>query len=278
LGVPAVLFTGTFGKGKKKMGKHAILGASKSEIWLNCPGAPALWEKVKELIAAGKLQVKESEYAAEGTEAHELLQKWATHYRDKSGAFIFPKNTPEDMKPAVKVAIDDLKKRWAPGSHKELVIEQEVSLEPLGLPDMFGTMDIGIVEAFGTLEAADYKHGRGVKVEIFKETALGYKLINTQLIYYALGLAALYDFNFKDVLLKIIQPRCAQGLPISEVKITIKELISYIDLFKKGVARTKQKGAKRCAGSWCRFCEAKPICEEGKGKYRNDARNDFDSL
>ena len=250
---------------------HAELGASNSEIWINCPGAPTLWREAPEK--------PESPYAVEGTKAHDLGEKWLTHYRDKTGAFIFPKNTPEDMKAAVGWWISEVKKAWTPGSHKDLVIEDTVYLrcvDPSG--SMFGRIDTGIVEHFGTLESIDYKHGRGVKVEVYKETALGVKLLNTQLVYYALALAEKYDFNFRDVILKIIQPRCEQGQKISAVRVSMKELTSYIDLFKRAVERTQSKYAKRQAGPWCRFCKAKPICKEGQGKFRSDSRSDFEEL
>jgi hypothetical protein len=256
---------------------HAKLSASGSEIWLNCPGSVALSEKAP--------PQKESPYAVEGTGAHSLLEAWLTHTRDKTGAFVFPKKVVCDDKgkkidvtpgmiQAVRVCIDDVKKSRK--LHHDLVIEKKVYLtcvDPSG--NMHGTLDLGIVEDFGTLEITDYKHGSGVKVELFKESASGHRSLNTQLVYYALAFAEEYGFNFKDVILKIVQPRCAQGTPISQVKVPMKELLSYIDLFKKGVERTKRKDAKRFAGPWCRFCKAKPICKESQGGYRTDARGDF---
>lgn len=249
---------------------HAKLAASNSDIWVNCAGAPALWERAPEK--------PESPYAVEGTEAHELHEAWLRHYRDKMGAFVFPKkfaNRPE-MQAAVKVSIDEIKKSWSPGCGKELVIEDKVYLtcvDPSG--EMYGTVDASVVEHFGTLEVDDYKHGKGVKVEAFKETASGLKMPNTQLVYYALALAEKFDFNFRDVVLKIIQPRCGQGSPVSSVRLSMRELLEYIDLFKRAADRTRQKNARRQPGPWCRFCRAKPICKEGQGGYRTNAREDF---
>jgi CRISPR/Cas system-associated exonuclease Cas4 (RecB family) len=251
--------------------QHAELSASSSEIWTNCAGAPALWKNAP--------PEKESIYAMEGTEAHELLEIWARHVRDKTGAFTFPPKFSKNpaMIAAVRVAIDDIKKSWNPGCGKELVIEEKVylkSVDPTG--GMYGYMDLAIVEHFGTLEASDYKHGQGVRVDVYKETASGIKMLNPQLVYYVLALAEKYDFNFKDVILKIIQPRFSQShAPIRAVRVTIKELMGYIELFKRAVDRTKQKNAKRSAGPWCRFCKAKSICTEGNNGYRTDSRSDF---
>jgi hypothetical protein len=246
---------------------HAKLGASTSEIWLNCAGAPNLWEKAP--------PQKESAYAHEGTAAHDLLEKWARHIRDKSGAFIFPKTSSPGMREAVRVCIDDLKTSWTPKAKKDLVIEKKVSLSEFVAPDMFGTVDLGVVQHFGTLEVTDYKHGSGVKVDIYKESASGSRLLNTQLVYYALGLAYEYHWNFRDVILKIVQPRFDKDAPIKSVRVTMDELYLYVDLFKRGVERTMRRDARRTAGPWCRFCKAKTICKEGQGGYRTDSRGDF---
>lgn len=249
------------------MKTHARLGASTSDIWINCAGAPQMWDKAPPKV--------ESKYAEEGTKAHELLEDWLSNLKSKKN-YRPPKEAPRDMVSAVKVCVEDVATSWKPHPHKDLLIEERVSLEGLVAPDMYGTVDIGVVEHFGTLEVTDYKHGRGVKVEVFKETARGEKMLNTQLVYYALGLAHKYDFNFSDVILKIVQPRCAKGEPISAVRVPINYLAKYVDLFKFAVDQTLKRNAKRSAGPWCRFCQAKPICKEGKGAYRTDARDDFD--
>lgn len=252
--------------------KHAKLGASNSEIWLNCPGAPKAWE-----TAPPK---KESKYAQEGTEAHSLLQKWLEHYKTKRKNSFYNPLIGTDLRTirAVKFCVDDLKKTWKPSDkNKELIIEKKVylkSVDPSG--EMHGTVDLGVAELFGTLHVTDYKHGSGVKVEVVKESASGMQVLNTQLVYYALGLAEEYHFNFEDVVLKIVQPRHTMGDPISEARISIDELTNYIEYFKDGVKRTKDKNAKRTPGAWCRFCQAKPVCKESKQGVTYSSRDDFD--
>lgn len=253
---------------KSKEPAHAELSASGSEIWLNCPGSVALARKAP--------PEKESPYAIEGTKAHTLLEKWATHTRDRMGAFAFPKGTPPGMIGAVRVCIEDMQMSWKKDSKKELVIEKKVYLncvDPSG--DMHGTLDIGIAEHFALLEVTDYKHGAGVKVDVYKESATGYKTLNTQLVYYALAFSDEYNNCFKNVKLKIVQPRCTQGTPISEVTVSMRELLSYIPLFKRGVDRTLDPRARRIAGPWCRWCKGRSICKESKMGYRNDCREDF---
>lgn len=255
---------------------HAKLSASGSEIWLNCPGSIAL--------AATAPPEPESKYAAEGTKAHELLEIWARHILKSPMAFTFPKWATPGMIEAVRICIDDWKKDFEGLKNIERSVEKKVSLEDVVAPGMFGTVDLGIAEHFGTLFVTDYKHGAGVKVEIEKESSLGFRTLNTQLVYYALGLAKEYDYNFKDVRLKIVQPRCGQGKPITSTLVPMKELKGYIPLFKKGVERTENKNARRFAGPWCRFCKAKKPrgdykgCPEGMNQKLHDARNDFGEI
>lgn len=237
---------------------HAKLGASTSEIWLNCAGAPNLWEEAPEK--------PESPYANEGTEAHELLEAWL-----KGGSKV-NKGYPTDMVRAVGFCVKKIQTLNAP----ELLVEKRVTLERLVAPDMFGTVDIGAIWYFNRLDVTDYKHGSGVKVDVVKEYAGGRRVLNTQLVYYALGLADEFDFHFKEVTLRIVQPRCKVGSPSSEVTVSMSELKSYIDYFKRGVEDTMKPNAKRSAGPWCRFCKAKPICKEGQGTYRTDVRGDFE--
>lgn len=249
---------------------HAELSASGSEIWLNCPGSVSLSRKAP--------PKPESAYANEGTQAHDLLEKLARNtflpHISKVSTSEINKYPPAMLK-AVKFAIAEIHKSYRRGM--TLLIEEKVSLEHIG-PDMFGTVDIGVVDEFGTLEVTDYKHGSGIKVEVYKETATGAKTLNTQLVYYALGLARKYHYNFKNVTLKIVQPRCAIGKPVSAVTVPMKELMTYEDLFRKGVARTKDKNARRHPGPWCKFCKAKPICNESKEGYRTPSRDDFSEI
>lgn len=244
---------------------HARLGASTSDIWTNCPGAPALWDKAPEK--------EESSYAREGTDAHALLERVLKGI--VNGKLVIPPG-PADMVDAVMVAVKDFTSIW--DGQSEVVIEEKVNLSEVIAPDMFGTVDYGVINHFGTLIVNDYKHGRGVKVYAYKETANGEVIANPQLAYYAIGLAAKYHFNFEDVLLRVIQPRCTQDTPISEVRISISDLLDYVEFFKNAVYETTRPKAKRRAGSWCRFCKAKPICREGQRGYKTDSKLDFDEL
>lgn len=245
--------------------KHAKLGASTSDIWMNCSGAPALWGKITE-------PPLDSPYALEGTAAHELGEKWIKAKLKGKPFNPLDHATPATVK-AVKVYVDEVLKNKTADL---ILIEEKVSLEGLVAPDMFGTVDAGIIHRhFDTLEVVDYKHGRGVKVEIEKEYANGRRTLNTQAVYYALGLAYRFHFNFRYVVLKIVQPRCEQGTPITSTRVTIDELYSYIDVFKNAVKNAEQINAKRSPGPWCRFCKAKAICREAKNGYRTDARKDF---
>jgi len=247
---------------------HADLSASGSSIWLNCPGAPNLWLKAPEK--------EDNKYSLEGTEAHDLLEKWAKHEKNKKGFFRAPAKYSPGMVDAVGRCIHEMRKHWSKDDKtKELVIEEKVDISEIVGPDMWGTVDLGIVHLFKRLTLIDYKHGSGVKVEAFKTVGNDRQIPNTQLIYYALGLAHRYHFNFEDVELIIVQPRYDKYQPTSRITITIEELMYYIEYFKEGVKKTKDKKAPRRPGEWCRFCKAKSICKETKEGYRTDSREDF---
>ena len=140
---------------------------------------------------------------------------------------------------------------WCP-----LKLERKVSLAHIH-SDMFGTLDIRIIEHYGRLFIKDYKHGAGVPVNVQDEDK-GVFGHNTQLVYYALASAHEYGWDFQDVSLGILQPRAPHHLgPSREVIMDIKTLKAYEDLFRKAVDRVYAPNAKRFAGDWCRWCVAK---------------------
>jgi hypothetical protein len=65
------------------MGKHALLSASSSHRWLNCPPSARLCEKYED---------KSSGYAAEGTDAHSLCE-----YKLKTALGISAKDPTENL-------------------------------------------------------------------------------------------------------------------------------------------------------------------------------------
>ena len=160
------------------MSKHARLAASQSHRWIACPGSIHMIEQFQDIYPE-----EDSEYAAEGTFAHELLsEQLEEQYLGGKEARMLQKDQwalevvhdyvleQMEFKPSAKIYVDKYVK---PYDHRD---------------DMGGTADV-IIRSNREVEVIDYKHGRGVYVPV-KD--------NTQLIIYALGvLNKMEDFQGK---------------------------------------------------------------------------------
>jgi len=239
--------------------KHAKFSASGSDRWLNCPGSMVLSESAPDR--------PDSEYAKEGTQAHECLELLLKNENQLAAAKRMAlKKYPLDM---VEYALDAV--YWITdrvGEGEELLCETEVRLDYIE-PDMFGTLDAAIVRHFGRLTVIDYKYGSGLAVEPSYNDDC-----NSQLAYYALGIANLYDFNFSEVELVVIQPRAyhESGETVRSAVFPIEKLYEWEQKFKDGVAHCKAKEVTYAAGNWCRFCPAAVICPELKERAMDEAQ------
>lgn len=228
---------------------HSKFSASGAERWFNCAGSVELSEGLPD---------KPSPWSIEGTEAHEVLEQMFLARLSKSGQ---PSEegrrtisrAPSEMRRHAEHAISVILKYRdkAPGS--EVLIETRIYLDFIH-PEMFGTFDGAVVDVFGTLHVFDYKYGAGHAVNP-KE--------NLQMIFYAIGLAHRYHWNFKRVRVWIIQPRIKgyDGPLFWEVSTT--ELRGYIHEFETAVWRVlhvERLSAPYVEGSWCHFCKARSIC------------------
>lgn len=238
---------------------HAKLSASGSERWLECPGSVALSENAP--------PQGESEYAKEGTTAHECLEFVLKNRKNlKAAERMALKKYPAEM---VTHAIESAK--YILGRLDEiggdLMIETRVDLSFVG-PDMFGTLDAAIVEEFGRLVIIDYKYGAGIAVDPEE---------NSQLLYYALGIAKLYHFNFAEVELVVVQPRAfhESGETIRSWVTPIETLIEWEAKFRAGVEAVEDPFAPLKSGDWCRFCPARITCPEIKDQAMRNAQIAF---
>jgi hypothetical protein len=149
----------------------------------------------------------------------------------------------------------------------DFLVETKVDLSFI-YPDTFGTVDVAIAEEFGELDVIDFKYGAGIPVDPEE---------NPQLIYYALGIAHLYDFNFKHVNLIIVQPRTPHSGGIFKTwRISIEDLIMWRERFESGIQRATALAPKLSAGDWCKFCPAASICPEISQNVLKQAQIDFE--
>jgi len=234
--------------------KHSTVGASQSERWLNCPGSVRL-------SALAPVQ-PESAAAKRGTEYHEHLEKYLKELQFKGQVKVTDEHG-EVLSPVVEYIADAITERGI-DVDEDFYIESKVVLDFID-PDCFGTIDVALAEPFGTLEIIDLKTG-------FKPVD---PVKNTQLIYYALGIAHKYDFNFHTVKLTVAQPTNKEK-PISSWEAPIAEIEDYVEYFSKGVKRTKDPNAKLFAGKWCHFCPAAATCPELMKKTLGKVQEDFE--
>lgn len=232
--------------------KHSKFSASGSERWFNCPGSVALSEGLPD---------KESVWAKEGTKAHEILEEYMQLILTGAYGIKFDPKIPVEMVQHARDAGDFILSLHKKIELSEVQVETRIHL-PFIHPEMFGTFDGAVIDYFGTLHVFDYKYGAGVAVSP-KE--------NLQMIFYGLGLAAKFNWNFKKVRLWIIQPRIKGYDGPTFWELTMQELLSYIIRFQSAVHRVIAQSEVYVEGSWCHWCKAKTVCPLKKQAKREMA-------
>lgn len=243
--------------------KHAVLSASSSDRWLNCPPSARLCEAYED---------KGSDYAAEGTDAHTLCE-----YRLKQALGI-PAEDPienlswynEEMEECAAgytaYVVELLETAKQTCSDPVVMIEQRVDFSRW-VQEGFGTADC-ILIADGVLNIVDYKHGKGVEV-----SAEG----NTQLSLYSLGALEIFDgiYDIDRVCVHIFQPRKSNVVCSMMEKTDLYEWADT-ELTEKAQLAYEGQGSFSC-GEWCRFCKAKAECRERAEANLALARYEFQS-
>lgn len=245
------------------MAKHAVLSASSSERWINCPPSARLCEAYED---------KGSDYAAEGTDAHTLCE-----YRLKQALGI-PTEDPienlswynEEMEECAAgyaaYVVELLETAKQSCSDPVVMIEQRVDFSRW-VQEGFGTADC-ILIADGVLNIVDYKHGKGVEVSVEG---------NTQLSLYSLGALEIFDgiYDIDRVCVHIFQPRKSNVVSFMMDK---ADLYHWADteLTEKAQLAYEGQGSFSC-GEWCRFCKAKAECRERAEANLALARYEFQS-
>lgn len=226
--------------------QHAVLSASGSKVWLNCPGSIALTRDAVE---------EESPFAAEGTLCHELgelalreriLREKVEYPQGRFNGEMFA--AIETYRRNVEKLIDEF------GDDYVAFIEQRVEFGPLiGVPDMFGTSDcILLWPSLGVVATIDLKYGKGVQVEAER---------NTQGMLYALGVVELVDgiCEVERVIIVIDQPRREH---YSRWEISAADLLAWAEEIKP-IAQSAIDGTGPVRpGSWCDdgFCKVRHTC------------------
>ena len=249
------------------MAKHSTVGASSASRWMNCPGSVALCAQAPRTTSI---------YASEGTAAHKMAERCL---EQGLAAITFLGHTIKadnqefkvdgEMVDAVQQYLDEVR-YWAGTSGSRLEIEKPLDLSWLH-PGMFGTADAVVVHK-DWVHVLDYKHGRGVAVDIER---------NAQAMYYALGALGEGDKRGDiEVHMTIVQPRAyhADG-PIRTATMSAKDLRAWgQDVLLPAVKATQDPNAPVSPGEWCRFCDAKPICKGIEAHALKTAQQAFSSV
>lgn len=235
--------------------KHSKFSASGASRWMACSGSVALSETQPE---------RPSKWAEEGTEAHAVLEYQLKRYLRIPTP---PVSGNADMDTHAYDAarfIIDLREKGTKGP-SEFLVETRIEL-PFIHPEMFGTFDAGVVEHFGTLHVIDYKYGAGKMVS---------PVDNLQMIFYGMGLAHKYDWNFARIKLWIIQPRIKGYDGPLFWEMSIHRLMSYVDVFKKAVERVLKHPNQYVEGAHCHWCRAKAVCPLKTKREVEETQNAF---
>lgn len=244
------------------MGNHALLSASSSHRWLNCPPSARLCEGYED---------KGSEYAQEGTDAHSLCEHklkvlLGMESIDPTEGLSFYSEEMEqcacDYAAYVLELVEEAKKTC---KDPVVLIEQRLDFSRF-VAEGFGTGDCVLI-ADGTLDVVDYKHGKGVEVSAVD---------NPQMMLYALGALELFDgiYDIVTVRMTIFQPRREN---ISVCVMAKDDLLqwAYNELIHKAKLAYEGGGEFSC-GDWCRFCKAKAVCRK-RAEYNLElAKYDFE--
>lgn len=239
------------------MGDHALLSASSSHRWLHCPPSARLEEKLPE---------SKSDYAAEGSLAHEIAElKLRKYCIEPMGARTFNarmkkfREMPlfqEEMLKHIDTYLDYIAGVLHGFSSPPYVAAEKKCDYSAYAPEGFGTGDCIIIGG-SILHIIDFKYGKGVPVSA-KD--------NPQMKLYALGAYNEYSFLYPidTVKMTIIQPRLDI---ISEDSISIQELLIWGEGIKPIAKMAFNGDGEYNPGEHCRFCRAKALCRGRADHY-----------
>lgn len=245
---------------------HAILSASGASRWMACTPSARLEEQFPDST---------SEYAREGTLAHELCElkirknliepMHTRTYNSKLKKLKEHELWQDEMDKHTDTYLEYIQGLVHSYSCTPAVmVEKKVDFSSY-VPDGFGTADC-IIIADGTLHVVDFKYGKGVAVSAEN---------NPQMKLYGLGAYLEYSFLYAidKVKMTIVQPRLDD---ISECEISTTELMEWAEEVVKPLAEKAYKGeGTYIAGNHCKFCRAKATCRERARMNLETSKFDF---
>ena len=243
---------------------HALLSASSSKQWLNCPPSARLQENFPN---------ESSVYAEEGTFAHSICEYKVKKYlhervrRPQSEEF-YTEELEQSTDAYYEFVVGGVEEMKQNGCEPLVLVEERVDYSHIA-PSGFGTADMLIIghdaEGRGILHICDYKNGKGVFVDAHH---------NSQMMLYAIGALHAYGYIYpiEIVRMTIIQPRLDN---ISTYECSREELEAWGESIKDTAKMAYEGKGEQKAGDWCRFCRAKPVCRACKEEALSLCREEF---
>jgi len=238
---------------------HSPFGGSVAARVLRCPASVDLIRKVPAYLH------RPSAYADRGTALHVaatlLLEDNPPSLESLVGKTIGTYTiTSDDVENALRPAYAyvDALLNWLGA---EFYVERRVIFPTI--PDTWGTVDL-LVRIGHTIHAIDFKFGVGVRVLALSSDG-DEDVINAQLLFYAAAARhSLPEFfaGVESIVLTILQPVSVDidAEMVSSVAVTHAELDEFVTVYRAACEEALSDAPRLQAGSWCRFCPARPIC------------------
>lgn len=235
---------------------HALLSASGASRWLACTPSARLDEQYEDT---------ESDYAAEGTLAHEYAElllmkqcgmveddaKWEQDMVAVKGHRLWKQEMVREVDKHVVFVMETLADYKAKDPEAYILLERKVDYSQW-VPEGFGTGDVTIISpGLSLLHIIDLKYGKGIKV---------YAIQNSQLKLYAAGsywdIELLHDVE--TVYMSISQPRLNH---MDTWNMSTRALLTWLEVEVQPKAKLAFEGQGiLVAGEHCRWCAHKPRC------------------
>lgn len=248
---------------------HAVLSASGASRWMACTPSANLEKDIPD---------QTSEFAEEGTAAHELSEIFLLHEvgeiakgtrtrrlnKFKKENKYYSQEMEDYVQQYVDVVVEKINEAKARSSDAVILLEQRLDFSEW-VPEGFGTGDVVLISD-GILEVIDLKYGKGVAVSAVD---------NPQLRLYGIGAFSQYEmlYDIDSVVMTIIQPRLDS---VSTETLKATNLVAWADGEVKPKADLAREGeGEFVPGEHCRFCKIRATCRARADENLEMAKYDF---